>query len=243
MSDPTEPAPTPAAGCFPDTLRRITSVAQALVGAQAWVVYSVDTDGNADRPLWSNEDGQRREAYFSRHRHDDPLAPGKIAEAFSELGCLRDCLGRYVDFPHRDACARYERNFMRPYGLSDALDMLLPADSQGVRVGISLLRDAPLPAYSRSEVQILRDFHCLATQLMEPAPQAGTGDTRASLAARYPGLTARELDVAAAVALGMPNKLVARHTGVSPATVKTHLANIFRKCGIVNRSELARLAA
>ena len=65
---------------------------------------------------------------------------------------------------------------------------------------------------------------------------------RSCLAARFPALTARELDVALAIAQGMPNKLAARHAGMSPATVKTHLQSIFRKCGVSNRSALVLLA-
>nr|WP_267875541.1 helix-turn-helix transcriptional regulator [Duganella radicis] len=112
-------------------------------------------------------------------------------------------------------------------------------------LGVSLLRDAPHPGYSRAQVQALTDFYVLASQLLalqerEAAPDTGR---RARLAQRAPQLTERELDIALAVAGGMPNKLAARHAGMSPSTVKTHLHSIFRKCGIANRAQLARLAA
>jgi len=219
--------------------RRITSVAQQLVGAQRWVIYSVGADGNADKVLWAQEDERRCAAYFSGYHRDDPLAPHRIARVQSATGvaCLSQRLAHGAD-----PDARYRNGFMQPYLLSDALEMLLPLHA-GASLGISLLRDAPWPVYTRAQVQALADFHALASQLLrmqarEADPEAAA---RERLALRWPQLTERECDIALAVAGGMPNKLAARHAGMSPSTVKTHLHSIFRKCGIVNRSQLARL--
>lgn len=221
------------------TARRIATVAQQLVGAQRWVIYRVGADGHAGQPLWAQEDERRCAAYFSGHHLHDPLAPHRIAATPKGVACLSQRLACGAD-PQ----ARYRREFMQPYALSDALDMLLPVDA-GMSLGVSLLRDAPLPGYSREQVRALSDFHLLASQLLawqarEADPEAGR---RARLARRAPQLTERELDVALAVAGGMPNKQAARHAGMAPSTVKTHLHSIFRKCGIANRAQLARLAA
>lgn len=52
------------------------------------------------------------------------------------------------------------------------------------------------------------------------------------------GLSERESEVAAQVALGLSNKDVAASLHISPNTVKTHLRTIFEKAGIRSRFEL-----
>jgi DNA-binding NarL/FixJ family response regulator len=56
------------------------------------------------------------------------------------------------------------------------------------------------------------------------------------------GLTARELEVTAAVVAGFSNKEIARKFSLSEDTVKHHLTNIFDKVGASNRLELALFA-
>lgn len=62
------------------------------------------------------------------------------------------------------------------------------------------------------------------------------------VAQQGPGaLTPRERDVIGYVALGKSNKLIAIELGLSMRTVETHRARIFRKLGVRNAAELARL--
>lgn len=51
------------------------------------------------------------------------------------------------------------------------------------------------------------------------------------------GISARELDVLEQLAEGAPNKVIARTLGISPNTVKTHVARLFEKLGAANRTE------
>lgn len=53
------------------------------------------------------------------------------------------------------------------------------------------------------------------------------------------GLTARELEVLRAVATGLSNKGIARELGIEEVTVKLHVANMFRKIGVSNRTQAA----
>jgi DNA-binding CsgD family transcriptional regulator len=53
-------------------------------------------------------------------------------------------------------------------------------------------------------------------------------------------LSPRELQVATSASMGLGDKEIARQLGISPATVRTHLDNVFKKLGINNRSVLAR---
>jgi DNA-binding NarL/FixJ family response regulator len=54
-------------------------------------------------------------------------------------------------------------------------------------------------------------------------------------------LTRREHEVLDLVAVGAANKLIALSLGMSEHTVKFHLAGIFRKLGVTNRTEAATL--
>jgi DNA-binding NarL/FixJ family response regulator len=56
-------------------------------------------------------------------------------------------------------------------------------------------------------------------------------------------LTPRELDTVHLVGQGLSNKEIARHLGVSVATVRTHLNKAYDKLGSDSRVELALLAA
>ncbi len=56
-------------------------------------------------------------------------------------------------------------------------------------------------------------------------------------------LTPRELDIVRLVGRGLANKDIARHLGVSVATVRTHLSKVYGKMGTASRVELALAAA
>jgi len=68
------------------------------------------------------------------------------------------------------------------------------------------------------------------TRRADPAPFA-----RNEAAIKSLSLTPRELDVLEALVSGSSNKALARVLGVSPNTVKTHLARLFGKLDVNNR--------
>ena len=61
-------------------------------------------------------------------------------------------------------------------------------------------------------------------------------------ATRKYGLTARELEIVAAIVAGASNRDIADRLGISLQTVKHHLTNVFDKTGASSRLELALLA-
>ncbi len=54
-------------------------------------------------------------------------------------------------------------------------------------------------------------------------------------------LSQRELEVARKVALGLPNKVVARELAISEKTVQAHRRNVMDKAGISSAAELTRM--
>ena len=55
------------------------------------------------------------------------------------------------------------------------------------------------------------------------------------------GITGREMEIIALVCRGKTNREIADELRISPQTVKDHNYNIFRKTGVRNRTQLARL--
>jgi DNA-binding CsgD family transcriptional regulator len=84
-----------------------------------------------------------------------------------------------------------------------------------------------------------------AGRRLTPRP-AGPDFERNHAAIRSLGLTARECEILALLASGQSNKEMARALGISPNTVKTHLARLFEKLEVQRRVqaiEKARLLA
>lgn len=52
-------------------------------------------------------------------------------------------------------------------------------------------------------------------------------------------LTPREKEIVEVLVLGYSNKQIASRFGISPQTVKNHLARLFEKFGVSSRLELA----
>src|SRR5919205_1905466 len=55
-------------------------------------------------------------------------------------------------------------------------------------------------------------------------------------------LTSRELEILRLAAHGHTNDWIARELSLTPQTIKFHLSNVYRKLGVVNRTEAARYA-
>lgn len=78
--------------------------------------------------------------------------------------------------------------------------------------------------------------------LFESPDAAGENGDQRSAAAAAAGLTRREIDVLELLAVGSSNREISRHLYLSEKTVKAHLAAVFRKLGVTNRTQAAMAA-
>ena len=69
------------------------------------------------------------------------------------------------------------------------------------------------------------------------ARRHGPAFVRNDAAVRSLGLTGQEMRVLSVLASGQANKEIARALGLSPNTIKTHLANLFAKLEVSTRTE------
>ncbi|MFN2545343.1 MAG: response regulator [Actinomycetota bacterium] len=69
-----------------------------------------------------------------------------------------------------------------------------------------------------------------------------SGDHDGEIHRRPENLTKRELDILALLAEGKSNREISRHLYLSEKTVKAHLAAVFRKLSVTNRTQAAMAA-
>jgi DNA-binding NarL/FixJ family response regulator len=88
-------------------------------------------------------------------------------------------------------------------------------------------------------VKALRDADAGGVPLSPRAAAALLPQNRPTTNATAESLTARERDVLSLVALGLPNKSIARRLGISEKTVKAHLTRVFTVLGVGDRTSAA----
>ena len=74
-----------------------------------------------------------------------------------------------------------------------------------------------------------------------PVPRRGRGDSDVPSELAALGVTSREMDVLHLVADGLGNREIASRLYLSPRTVKSHVASLFRKTGARHRMDLVSL--
>ena len=77
---------------------------------------------------------------------------------------------------------------------------------------------------------------------LTPAPARAGPFAPNQAAIRSLGLSAREVEVLATMAAGDSNKEIARRLGISPNTVKTHVARVCDKLGVQRRGQAVEKA-
>lgn len=117
----------------------------------------------------------------------------------------------------------------------DGLTLLQTIDEKRLGLRVILLTgtvgDASVPEGMRLGVSPVV-FEKIAPKAERGKRGPGDGTTAS------PGLTARELDIARAIASGLRNRAIAEKLRVTEGTVKVHLHNIYRKLGLDSRLAL-----
>ncbi len=121
------------------------------------------------------------------------------------------------------------------YGDDDSIFQGIAAGARGY-----LLKDAPRDELFRAVRAVARGESLLqpavATKLLDRFSRAKAAPPPAS------ALTERELDVLRLLARGSANKQIGVSLHISESTVKTHVANIFQKLDVSDRTEAVAIA-
>lgn len=112
----------------------------------------------------------------------------------------------------------------------------------GLGVHGVLLKDSAPDSLLKCLTVVAAGRRWLPPEVIEPA-LARENERRAAGRKLVSELSAREIEIMRIVAEGQPNKVIARHLGLTEGTVKVHLHNIYQKLGIANRAALANVAS
>ena len=88
-------------------------------------------------------------------------------------------------------------------------------------------------------IRALRDAAAGGVPLSPKAARALLPSNRPTVNAGADGLSAREREVLSLVAVGLPNKSIARRLAISEKTVKAHLTRVFTVLGVSDRTSAA----
>ncbi|MET9362391.1 response regulator transcription factor [Streptomyces sp. NPDC006632] len=120
-------------------------------------------------------------------------------------------------------------------------DSLFPALKAGARG--YLTKDAGGEEIVKSIEDVLSGQAGLAPSIQRRLLERVTAQSPAPTPGELPdGLTTREGEVLGLVAEGMTNPEISKALHISTATVKTHINNIFGKCGVRDRAQAVRYA-
>lgn len=157
-----------------------------------------------------------------------PIAPdGRVLGLFH---AQRPADAGPVDDEGSDALWAFAQGFAYAYERAVALERL-HAQREAVRSAFATSEKAL--ADTDQEVDLVR----LVGRATPPTPRRGLLRLGGTDAAVHAGLTERERDVLALMVEGLGNAAIAERLVVSRSTVKSHVRNILRKLGAVNRAD------
>lgn len=221
----------PSAGFPTHRKQQILLGVAALLPISRCCMYDISEDLLATGHVVHNGETRWINPYHSHYQMIDPFSPRRLLAARGRHIYGTGAADALQSLQKTD----YYQGFMKPMGQVHKVDMLLAGPFRVPFVGLRLSRTARLGPFTSSERTMLDRLMGLLNLAVEPA--ANTHDI-------ITGLTPREREIVSMLVRGHTNKEIGLALNVQLPTVKTHLANIFRKLGARNRAELvARVLA
>lgn len=187
-------------------------------------LYRIDERWNAvDFELLGLAPAMHR-SYLDIYQRFDPLRPDRCRD----LGRNLLTLGQAQSFQPPAVQRTYDQ-FLLQHRIRDVVEIIAGRDGRSV-LGLSLLRIGEEEPFTVAELECLASLRALmqlALPSLCPTQQASLDN-----------LTPREQELVRLLREGACNKRLAQALGVSLATIKTHLNNLYRKLGVHNRTEL-----
>jgi DNA-binding NarL/FixJ family response regulator len=108
---------------------------------------------------------------------------------------------------------------------------------QALRAGASgyVLKDSQVEAIVSSALAVMSGERVMASAVANRVLDMLTGASTPK--EFYDGLSAREVEILKLIAMGHPNKQIARRLGISEKTVRNHVSNMYEKLHIYDRSQ------
>ncbi|MGL3804663.1 helix-turn-helix transcriptional regulator [Paeniglutamicibacter sp. R2-26] len=198
-----------------------------LFDADFFASCRVGADGSFAAPVWINMSAENMGNYLGHYQFHDPLTPrmraaGRAMRVFDAVD------------PARLHESEFHRDFLAVDGLAEGMNYF-PAQSLPGTLDLRIWRAAGRTPFSGEQVRLLQGSGDLLQRLL-PGGGRLPGEGGRS---RLDSLTARERDVALAVARGVSDRAACAELGCSLGTLRTHLSRVFAKLGVGSRSELA----
>lgn len=175
--------------------------------------------------------------YQDHFQFNDPLTPkmralGRAAAVHESID-PRDLRRTefYTDFLERD-------------GLREGMNYF-PARVRPGTLDLRIWRTGTAPKFCGEQIRLLQSSGDLIQGLLpasEQVPLVPHHKDR-TVPSGLEKLTARELNVARAVARGLSDRMACKELGCSMGTLRTHLSKVFSKLGLGSRGELIALLA
>jgi len=108
---------------------------------------------------------------------------------------------------------------------------------QALRAGASgyVLKDAQIDSIVSSILAVMSGERVMASAVANRVIDMLSGNSTPK--EFYDGLTAREVEILKLIAMGQPNKQIARRLDISEKTVRNHVSNMYEKLHIYDRSQ------
>lgn len=228
-------SPSPGVGTGEDAAvrRSIGSSLLEVLDADVYVSCRLEADGSYGSPVWVNMSDANMARYQDHFQFHDPLTP--LMRAAGRAARVSDV----VD-PRELRATEFHADFLSADGLEEGMNYF-PAVSAPGTLDVRLWRRTGREPFGSDELALLQAGGDLIQRLL-PAPWPAPEPAHAAAPA-FGGLTARESQVASAVARGLSDRQVCRELGISLGTLRTHLSRVFTKLRVANRTALAALLA